>query len=291
FVHPGYFNRGHYRFGGAVIGFIAAETGLSMAADLQPVFQKARSEGRIVLIGYLPAGYPTPARFLKLVETAFTSGLDILEIGLPTRHPFLDGEIIRAAMAQVNSQGVTVDDALTLGGEALAQTRSAGFAMMYADTLAGYGQEQLLLRCQQLGISGVLPLGMAEAAWQDFAARARQYQVAPIGFLTPQTDWPSQQAISRRAGGFIYLQSQAGPTGQPGEFGHEIKERIAQARSGGGPTPLPVAVGFGVHSAEDVQRIRTMGADGVIVGTTFVEAASQGRQALGQLVRRLAKAA
>ena len=261
-----------------------------MALDLSSVFQKAHSEKRIALIGYLPAGYPDPAQFLKLAETAFASGLDILEIGLPSRNTVLDGEIIRAAMNQVNNQGVSVADALSLGGKTLQQDGSAGLVMMYADTLVEYGSEQMLRCCQQLGISGILLPDMAVAAWLAFAQKAHRHHIAPVGFLTPATDGPSQQAICQHAGGFIYLQRHVGPTGQHREFDDGVKQRISRVQACARTVKLPVAVGFGIRTPVDVQYLKMMGADGAVIGTAFVEAAEQGYQALGQFVRSLAKA-
>ncbi|MEN4098813.1 MAG: tryptophan synthase subunit alpha [Anaerolineaceae bacterium] len=262
-----------------------------MTLTIATAFERAKQEKRLALIGYLPAGYPDGQTFIELVQCAFVTGLDILEIGLPTLYPRFDGDVIRAAVHQVIEQGVDTRAALDLAGVALAGVAGAGLVMFYGDSLDEYGVDRLLEHCLRQGISGILPVGMDHTRWQELAAAARQKSVAPVGFITHDMDEQTVRQIAEAAGGFLYLQSQNSPTGQQGEFGNAVRERVARLKTATACCPLPIAIGFGVRQPADVEHIRALGAQGVIVGTAFLEAAMQGIAALEEMLRGLIEAA
>ena len=259
-------------------------------ATIAEAFARAKEENRLALIGYLPAGYPDSASFVKLARCAFSAGLDILEIGLPTPDPKYDGDVIRAAYQHVVEAGIDTQTALDLGEQAINGTTGAGLAMFYEESLVEHGADHLLKACLQKGISAVLPVGFQLSEWLPFARTAGAINIAPIGFIPYDMDDTAMHQIAALAGGFLYLQSQNSPTGQQGEFGDEVRERVARVKKSAADK-LPVAIGFGVRHPDDVARIRGIGADGVIVGTAFLEAAQAGTAALESLVRGLGAAA
>lgn len=257
---------------------------------ISEVFERARKDHRLVLIGYLPAGYPDEDSFVELATIAFSAGLDILEIGLPAADPQYDGPVIRSAIQQVYQRGITPQTAFAFSGRALQEANGSAILMFYAEILKQFTPETIFEGCWQAGIDGVLPVGMAMDEWLGLAAAARLRKIAPIGFLSAAMDQFEMRQVIVAAEGFLYLQSQEGPTGQPREFGKEVAGRIIQVRKALNHS-LPVVVGFGVRQPADVQRIRQLGADGVVVGTAFVEAAQQGRAALEDFVAQLSQAA
>jgi tryptophan synthase alpha chain len=257
---------------------------------IRDAFERAKADSRIALIGYLPSGYPNPDAFIRMAKIAFQSGLDVMEIGMPTQRPDLDGKVIRQALKETYAQGITVDSAIDIAGELLTQVDGAGLFMLYDQVLQDYGMELLLQRAAQSGVTGMLPVGMLPDKWLSFAEKARQLRVSPIGFVTPDADQSWISVMSEKAGGFMYVQSQNGQTGQQGDFGSSVKSHLEFVRESSSQVSLPIALGFGIRSAEDVIRVRKMGADGVIVGTALVEAALQGEQAVQDLIGSLAAA-
>jgi tryptophan synthase alpha chain len=258
---------------------------------LTAAFDRIRNEGRLGLVGYLPAGYPDPDRFIQYTRAAFASGLDILEIGLPARRAPFDGDIIRNALEGLTAQGLNIEDALLLGGQVLQESRAPGIVMVYASELKAYGSQNLLQACARLGIAGVLPVGMHPSDWPGFARIAHRFEVAPIAFVSAQAEPYELNDFARLADGFLYLQSQNGSTGQQGDFGPDVNDRIANLRVATRSNPLPIAVGFGVRRPEDIAQIAALDADGAIVGTALVEAATQGENAVRDLVSSLSAAA
>jgi len=253
-------------------------------------FEKARKENRIALIGYLPAGYPDSSSFLKLAECAFEAGLDMLEIGLPSNNPYFDGAIIRRAIEKSIQHGINVETALIQTQQLLHHSHRTATLIFYPDVLSQISYHCLLEQCLQAEVAGILPVGVQLADWLKMADQAKRQGIAPIGFLSANMQRQAVMQVINAAEGFLYLQSRNAPTGSEGEFGDQIGRRIERIRKITGK-PLPVAVGFGVRCSEDVERLRRMGADGVIVGTAFVQAAEQGCAALQDLLYSLSQAA
>jgi tryptophan synthase alpha chain len=71
--------------------------------------------------------------------------------------------------------------------------------------------------------------------------------------------------IAKSGDGFLYLISKTGITGSDGLDLAEIKDKADSLRS---VTDLPVCVGFGISTPEDVAAVAGI-ADGVVIGSAF----------------------
>lgn len=254
---------------------------------LKRAFEKAKSENHLALIGYLPVSYSERQHFLSLVRSAIDAGLDILEIGVPTKNAIFDGQVIRTALEQAAAQGIRTKEALFLGAKAILGKNAAGIVMTYANTMLEYGPKKMIEDCSVLGIDGILAVGIGFDEWKTYAQLAKKYHSHLIGFLSPELS-PSQiKEISNHAGGFLYLQSHNGPTGQQFNIDQELKSRITEIRKLTFKSSLPIVVGFGIRNQEDVMQIASYGADGVVIGTALVEAANEGRESVISLVNSL----
>jgi tryptophan synthase alpha chain len=259
--------------------------------SLETVFRRSRAQGRLALIGYLPAGFPDVDRYPQLVRAAVEEGLDVLEIGLPVDAPILEGRLIRLALARIAASGISLDRALELGAEAVGPLDVAAVAMVYASVLVDYGTGRMLKRCRQLRIAGVLLVGAPPAEWIRFSEAARHAGLRPIGFLSADLGGRVLPRIVAGTGGFVYVPSYDGKTGQRHGFDERFTAHLGRVQACARRYDLPVAVGFGVHTPGDVRRLAAMGVDGVIVGTALVRAAAKGPAEVRRLVGSLARAA
>jgi len=72
-----------------------------------PAFDKAKSEGRSALVGYLPAGFPDVPGGIDAMKTMVGDGCDIIEVGLPYSDPVMDGPTIQEASELALRAGTT----------------------------------------------------------------------------------------------------------------------------------------------------------------------------------------
>jgi tryptophan synthase alpha chain len=71
--------------------------------------------------------------------------------------------------------------------------------------------------------------------------------------------------IAADAAGFLYMVSKTGVTGSAGLDTASVAHHVAVLRNA---TKLPICVGFGISTAEDVSALSRT-ADGVVIGSAF----------------------
>jgi tryptophan synthase alpha chain len=88
----------------------------------------------------------------------------------------------------------------------------------------------------------------------------------PIFLVAPTTSEERLAQIAEQARGFIYAVSRAGVTGARDKMTRDAEALVKRARS---VSDLPVAVGFGISTAEQVRNVWRF-ADAAVVGSAIV---------------------
>lgn len=217
-----------------------------------------------VLVTYLTAGDPTPAASLPLFEAVLRGGADVLEIGVPFSDPGADGPAIQRASERALAAGGGLEAALAIAAALPTDVPKVLFG--YLNPFLAHGYEALADRCAAAGIHGVLCVDCPPEEEAEFRVALRARRIHPILLVAPTTPDDRIAAIAGEGSGFLYYVSMTGVTGAALTGQGEVAERVARVRSIGG---LPVAVGFGVATCDDVARLAPT-ADGVVVGSALV---------------------
>lgn len=241
-------------------------------------------EGRAALMPYLMGGYPDLATSRAIGVAYAEAGADLVELGIPFSDPLADGPVIHAAGTAALASGVRTAEVLDLGGE-LAELVPV-VVMAYANLVLAQGFERFVASLADRAISGLivpdLPLEEAPGALEACDAAG----VALVPLVAPTTPEERLRAIGARARGFLYAVSVTGTTGERG--GLDASAVIARAKAA---TDVPVALGFGISTPDDVAAAAAAGADGVIVGSRLVrEAGERGPDGVRILVEQFARA-
>ena len=123
-------------------------------SSLHEAFERARSEGRAALIGYLPAGFPTVAASIDILRAMVANGVDIVEVGLPYSDPLMDGAVIQQAAEIALSNGTTPADVLSVVA-GVAQTGAPTVVMSYWNPIERFGVEEFAAQLAAAGGVGV----------------------------------------------------------------------------------------------------------------------------------------
>ena len=258
-------------------------------------FAKAKASGRAALVVFVEAGDPDLATTRRLLPALAESGADVLELGIPFSDPLADGPVIQRASERALASGTTLPAALAL----LAELRAARFAapvvvFSYANPILAMGEAEFAHRAAEAGADGVLVTDLPPEEGRGFASILKSAKLDPVYLVAPTS--PDERI--RRAGslsrGFLYVVSRAGITGARTELPEGLAALVGRVRE---QVPrLPVAVGFGLSTPEQVRAVAAL-ADGVVVGSAVVtameEAVKDGRdpvEAGADLVRALAAA-
>lgn len=234
-------------------------------------FAHAKSEGRALLIGYLPAGFPTVAESIELVHAMCDGGVDLIEVGLPYSDPLMDGPVIQQAVDQALNNGATPNSVLTVV-KVIADRGVVPVVMSYWNPIEQFGIENFARELQQAGGLGVITPDLTIEEGQPWITAAGAHDIDPIFLVAPSSTNERIRKICHDTKGFVYAASTMGVTGARDQVSNLAPELVARVRQ---CTDLPIAVGLGVSNGSQAAEIAEY-ADGVIVGSAFVKAASAG---------------
>ncbi len=222
-----------------------------------------------VLVTYLTAGDPTPQASLPLFQALIRGGADVLEIGVPFSDPGADGPAIQRASERALAAGGGLQAALDLAADLPAHVPKVLFG--YLNPFLAYGYERLAEAAVSSGIHGLLcvdcPPEEEPELWQALSAR----NIHPILLLAPTSPDARIASVAGKGSGFLYYVSMTGVTGAALSAQGAVADRVARVRQ---LTGLPVAVGFGVATPQDVARLAPA-SDGVVVGSALVRLVEQ----------------
>lgn len=246
----------------------------------RPTTLPARPALRLpALACYFPLGDPRVP--VEMVDVYADHGVDVLEIGLASADPFMDGPEVRGSMARADRSRARADLDRLLNRLARRGDAPARLLMCYADTDHPGRTEPAFWA----GLDSVLVVAPEEAPLRlQIEATARAAGVAPSAFLSLPVSAQGLEA-ARRAGFYVMLQAVEGVTGPRDSVDPGNAARIAALRAAGVGTPI--LPGFGISTGAQARILRDMGADGVVVGSTVLKAALAGPAPLATLLRDL----
>ncbi len=256
-------------------------------------FKKARNEGRIALMPFLMAGDPDLETSAEVLLELQESGADIIELGIPYSDPLADGPVIQAAAARALNAGTTPTRVFQMLADLRGRLDIPVILFTYSNPLLNRGMERFCDEAAEAGAAGlVVPdLPLEEAELLSPMASSRGLDLVLL--VAPTTPKDRMVRISNSTKGFTYLVSVTGVTGERLSLEDRVQPLVKQLKQS---CPTPVAVGFGISGPEQVRKVRSWGADGVIVGSALVKRISNAHpgcevEQVGTFCKELRKAA
>ena len=230
----------------------------------------ARTDKRAALMPYLMAGFPTLDESVRIGEAYIDAGADLLEVGVPYSDPLADGPVIQAAGTAALAAGSNIAGVLEVARVLAAQVPVV--LMCYANMVYAPGAELFVERLARSGASGLIVPDLPLEEAQEVMEACATHGLALVLMVAPTTTPERLTPIGANTTGFLYAISVVGTTGERKTGRPDFAGIIARAKAN---TALPVALGFGVSTPEQAQEAVNAGADGIIVGTRLVRAASE----------------
>ncbi|HEY1135278.1 MAG TPA: tryptophan synthase subunit alpha, partial [Nocardioides sp.] len=151
-----------------------------------PAFERARSEGRAALIGYLPAGFPDVPGAVDALRVMVDAGCDVIEIGLPYSDPVMDGPTIQAAAQQALDGGCRTADVLRTV-EAVAATGTPTLVMTYWNPVERYGVDRFAADLASAGGSGLITPDITPDHGTAWIAAADAHDLDKVFLVAPSS--------------------------------------------------------------------------------------------------------
>ena len=232
--------------------------------------QAAFPKGRVALVPYLTAGYPTLEDAYAVGEEYIEAGAGVVEIGVPFSDPLADGPTIQNTTTRALRNGADLAYCLELASRFA--DRVPTVLLIYYNVVFARGIERFLEDAAAAGVSGLvipdLPVGEA----LDFREMAAERGVAICPLAAPTTDDERLDKIAEVASGFVYCVSVAGVTGTRERLPQGAVDLLRRARA---RTSVPVVLGFGISSAEAAVEAAAE-ADGIILGSKLMQLVGEG---------------
>ncbi|MBK8197861.1 MAG: tryptophan synthase subunit alpha [Acidobacteria bacterium] len=245
---------------------------------IEAAFAKAKAEGRAALVTYLMAGDPDLEASYDALCALRDGGADIIELGAPFTDPMADGAAIQKAGLRALANGTTLTDVLALAARFRNEDQTTPLILMgYANPVHALGYETFAAKAAEAGIDGTILVDLPPEEDGVLRALYVRHDLSVIRLATPTTDESRAAKVAEGASGFIYFVAVTGVTGAGSADPAAIAGRVAMVKRVSG---LPVCVGFGVKNGAQAAEMAKI-ADGVVVGSAFVEKAGDA-QATGQ---------
>jgi tryptophan synthase alpha chain len=232
-------------------------------------FAELKAKGRAALVTFITAGDPDRDTSLAILHALPAAGADVIELGMPFTDPMADGPAIQLSSQRALKSGQTMTKTLEMVRVFRKTEDTVPIVLMgYYNPIYIYGVDRFLDDAKDAGVDGLIVVDLPPEEDAELCLPALQAGLNFIRLATPTTDDKRLPAVLANTSGFVYYVSITGITGaampDPGRTTEAVRriKRLSQ---------LPVAVGFGVRTADQAAAI-ARGADGVVVGSALVNA-------------------
>ncbi len=233
---------------------------------IEKVFEDLRKNKRKAFIPFITCGFPTTDDYFKLFETLDKNGADIIEIGIPFSDPLADGPVIQATSKIALENGVNTDFVFKSIAKIRKRSDTPIAIMTYFNTIYHYGLEKFLKNAESAGVNGLI---IPDLPLEEFTCYESYFDKVSINniMLASLTSGKDRlKDIAEKSRGFIYCISVKGVTGVRNSINSEVIGFLKNLRK---VTSLPLALGFGLSSRDQIGRIKDY-CDGIIIGSKIL---------------------
>jgi len=214
------------------------------------------------LVAYITSGYPEKSFSIDLALALGENGVDTLEFGIPFSDPVADGPLIEKANHRALDSGFKFQDLIEISKEVAPHVDTLW--MGYFNSFYQQNFSELVPLAKSIGVNGFIIPDLPHEEALAYKELFTNNDLANISFVAPTDSQMRIQEVVSAAQKFIYMVAYTGITGSG------VAENLQPFLSGIKKyTQTPVYVGFGVNAKTAKEKV--LGADGVIVGSAFID--------------------
>ncbi|MGY5149313.1 MAG: tryptophan synthase subunit alpha [Candidatus Nitrosopumilus sp. bin_68KS] len=238
-------------------------------SKIKEKFAELERKNQKALIAYIMAGFPNEKATISTVRGLVKGGVDIIELGFPFSDPLADGPVIQNASTVSLDKGTKISKFFILVKKIRKETDTPLVLMTYTNILYHKGYAKFIKDAKKAGIDGFILPDMSVEESKEYVDAAKN-NADTIFLISPNTSKKRIEKISKVSTGFLYLVAVFGTTGiKTGIKNYTLKAiREVKKQTKG---KIPIGVGFGVSTPEDVKKYIKAGADAVIVGSAYLK--------------------
>nr|WOA02496.1 tryptophan synthase alpha subunit [Gloiopeltis furcata] len=219
------------------------------------------------LIPFITAGFPDLSSTTKALFTLDANGADIIELGIPYADALADGPIIQESSRVALSQGVYIDQILTMLSQVSSRLNAPVIIFTYYNPILVKGVSIFISQIANSGASGLIVPDLPLEETDYLIELCNQFQIELILFIAPSSSTIRIQSIVSKSPGCLYLVSSYGVTGLRTNLNYEINELAKEVKS---KTDKLVILGFGISDPEQAAKVSQWDIDGIVIGSAFI---------------------
>lgn len=216
---------------------------------------------------FITAGDPDLSTTGRILKQLAASGADLIEIGFPYSDPIADGPVIQASYTRALGKHVKLKEIFATIASVSKDITAPIVGMVSYAIIFRHGDQSFVKEARAAGFSGLIVPDLPGDEAAGFAALMAKEGLDLIQLVAPTTPAERAAKILQHATGFVYCIAVAGTTGARKELAPHLAEMLKSLRK---QTSLPLAVGFGISAADQIDQLRGL-AEGVIVGSAIVK--------------------
>lgn len=257
-----------------------------MSGRIAARFAQLKAEGRAGFVAFITAGDPDRETSAAILEGLPAAGADLIELGMPFSDPMADGPSIQASSLRALRAGASLSHTIELVREFRNRNNETPVVLMgYFNPIFSYGVDAFIGDAAAAGIDGLIIVDLPPEEDEDLCLPALKAGLNFIRLAAPTTDEARLPRVLANTSGFVYYVSIRGITGAASPDVASVGEAVARIKR---HTALPVAVGFGIRTPEQVAAIAAV-ADAAVVGSAIVDVVAKGLDANGKAGPSLVK--
>ncbi len=229
------------------------------------MFARLREQGRTGFVGYITAGDPEPGRTPALAAALERGGVDLIELGVPFSDPIADGPVIQRGAARALQAGTTLRKVLDIAAEIRRHSDIPLLLFTYMNPVLRFGLTELAAQAATHGIDGCLLTDLSVEEAGPYTEAMHASGLDTVFLAAPTSTERRLKLTAQYSTGFVYLVSRTGVTGESESLSAGVEPLVRSMRA---HTELPIAVGFGISTPEQVRAAGLHG-DAVVVGSAF----------------------
>ena len=239
------------------------------------------------LVAYITCGDPSLEVSRDIALAAISAGAEVIELGVPFSDPVADGPVIQRASERALMHHTDLTGVINIAQQIRRLSPAGLIVFSYLNPILQFGLEKFCAAAKEAGADGVLVTDLPVEEAADYLRAMREHKLAPVFLAAPTSTDERLQMVAKYSRGFVYAISRTGITGTRKEVAHDARTLVERLRRF---TKLPIAVGFGVSTAEQFAEVGEF-ADAAVIGSAIVQRIEQSRgreaEAVGEFLRSL----
>jgi tryptophan synthase alpha chain len=234
---------------------------------LENYIKKRLEKKSLLLMTHAVVGYPSLEENWDMLVAMQQAGIDLVELQLPFSEPIADGSTFIKANQSALEHDIHWDEYFEFFKKATDEFDFPILFMGYYNSVFCMGHEAFCHRLKSSGGSGFIVADLPVEESTELDEKGKAQDLGHIQIMTPINSDTRMKQIADCASGFLYCVARKGVTGKETDFDNDLSNYMQRCRA---VTKLPLALGFGIKTAEQVSALKGI-ADIAIIGTACLE--------------------